>query len=176
MDLPPPQVVERPPLTLAGMSYFGDPFTSHAGWTEENEIGRLWCRLGRYLESAGAGMPAVTYEVHLQGSESPLTGEFEVFAGYPVPGPGAPALGEVAVELATRTLPGGTYVEVELRGADIVAENAVLADWFRESGYREGGPFVVMAYDERFLGTDRLDESVVTFLMPVRPADDDVPG
>jgi len=177
MSAPGPRVVHRPALTLAGLSFYGDPFTSHAGWTEENEIGRLWIRLGRYLEGVDAPMPEVTYEVHLRGAESPLTGEFEVFAGYPVPGPGAAGPGEVAVELVARTLPAGEYVEIELRGADIVEENPVLAEWFSESGYREGGPFIVLRYDERFLGTDRLDESVVTFLMPVRPAaDGDVAG
>lgn len=172
MPLPPPRVVDHPARTLAGMSFFGDPFTSHAGWTEENEIGRLWKRLGRYLEGVGAPRPDVMYEVHLRGAESVLTGEFEVFAGYPVPGPCAPAPGDVAVELVTRTLPAGTYVELELRGADIVEENPVLVEWFARSGYREAGSFVVLRYDERFLGTDRLDESVVTFLMPVRPAAD----
>ncbi len=172
MSLPPPRVVDRPALTLAGMSFFGDPFTSHAGWTEENEIGRLWVRLMRHLESVGALKPHVTYEVHLRGTDSALTGEFEVFAGYPVPGPCAPAPDDVAVELVARTLPAGEYLEIELHGADIVEENPVLAQWFSESGYREGGPFIVLRYDERFLGADRLDESVVTFLMPVRPAAD----
>lgn len=177
MSAPGPRIVHRPALTLAGMSFYGDPFTSHAGWTEDNEIGRLWIRLGRYLESVGASMPGVTYEVHLRSAETALTGDFEVFAGYPLPGPGALAPAEVAVELMSRTLPPGDYVEIELRGADIVEENPVLAEWFRESGYREGGPFIVLRYDERFLGTDRLDESVVTFLMPVRPAaDGDVAG
>lgn len=168
---PTPRVVRYPAMPLAGMSFFGDPFTSHAGWTEENEIGRLWCRLGRYLDAAGATVPAVTFEVHLRGAETALTGEFEVFAGYPVPGPCAPGVGDVAVELVTRTLPAGMYVEVELCGTDIVEENPVLADWFRASGYREDGSFLLMRYDERFLGTDRLGDSVVTFAMPVRPRD-----
>ncbi len=172
MQLLPPRVVDRPALTLAGMSFFGDPFTSHAGWTEENEIGRLWVRLMRHLEAAGAPEPELTYEVHLRGAESALTGEFEVFAGYPVPGPCAPAPDRVAVELVSRTLPAGEYLEIELRGADIVEENPVLAEWLRTSGYREAGAFVVLRYDERFLGADRVDESVVTFLMPVRPAAD----
>ena len=177
MSAPGPRVVHRKPLTLAGMSFYGDPFTSRAGWTEENEIGRLWMRLGRYLASVGAPMPEVSYEVHLRGADSALTGEFEVFAGYPVPVPGAVRPGDVAVELVTRTVPEGEYVEIELCGADILEESPVLADWFTESGYREGGPFIVLRYDERFLGTDRLDESVVTFLMPVRQAaDGDVAG
>jgi hypothetical protein len=46
-----PVLVELGARTLAGMSFFGDPFTSHAGWTEENEIGRLWQRFQAHVET-----------------------------------------------------------------------------------------------------------------------------
>ena len=33
------RVVEKDQMLLVGLSFFGDPFKSSAGWTEENEIG-----------------------------------------------------------------------------------------------------------------------------------------
>ena len=41
-------------MLLVGLSFFGDPFKSSAGWTEENEIGRLWVRFMAFLEDQGA--------------------------------------------------------------------------------------------------------------------------
>ena len=39
-----PKIVERERITLVGLSFFGDPFREKGGWTEQNEIGRLWSR------------------------------------------------------------------------------------------------------------------------------------
>ena len=39
-----PRIVESERIILVGFSFFGDPFALSAGWTEENEIGRLWQR------------------------------------------------------------------------------------------------------------------------------------
>jgi hypothetical protein len=173
-----PRVVDLPDVSLAGLSFFGDPFTSHAGWTEENEIGRLWTRLGGRLRRSGSAAPHLMYEVHVRTEESLVTGEFEVFAGYAVPGPDAPGPGSLAVDLVGKTLPAGPYVEVELRGSQIVGEGPALGEWLGAQGLREGGPFIVLLYDDRFLGMDRLDESTVTFRMPVRAVggDDDGPA
>ena len=43
-----PRLVEADRITLVGFSFFGDPFRMSAGWTEENEIGRLWKRFMAY--------------------------------------------------------------------------------------------------------------------------------
>ena len=48
-----PQIVEKPQMMLLGLSFFGDPFSLSAGWTEENEIGRLWKRFMAYLAEQG---------------------------------------------------------------------------------------------------------------------------
>ncbi|GEM_PF-3859724 len=40
-----PTIRELDQIILVGFSFFGDPFAESSGWTEENEIGRLWNRL-----------------------------------------------------------------------------------------------------------------------------------
>ena len=44
-----PTIVDRGEMILLGLSFFGDPFRISEGWTEENEIGRLWQRFITYL-------------------------------------------------------------------------------------------------------------------------------
>jgi hypothetical protein len=41
-----PKIIEQKQLTLARMSFCGDPVHTSEFWTEENEIGRV-CRPGR---------------------------------------------------------------------------------------------------------------------------------
>lgn len=86
-----PRIESHQRLTIAGLSFFGDPFHTNAGWTEENEIGRLWQRLFGYLTLPDCPYPRpeVYYEVHLRSHATPMTGEFEVFVGFEVPGAGA---------------------------------------------------------------------------------------
>ena len=42
---------KRSKIFLIGCSFYGDPFTGSAGWTEENEIGRLWNRFMNYVQN-----------------------------------------------------------------------------------------------------------------------------
>jgi len=44
-----PTMIEKRQMILLGFSFFGDPFKISGGWTEENEIGRLWKRFMAYL-------------------------------------------------------------------------------------------------------------------------------
>ena len=83
------RIVEKEQMLLVGLSFFGDPFKSSAGWTEENEIGRLWVRFMTYLENQGARIqhimdPEVSYEVHIEHPETQAKGEYEVFVGLEV--------------------------------------------------------------------------------------------
>lgn len=161
-------VVDRPAQHLAGLGYYGDPIASHAGWTEENEIGRLWSRLTGYLAGPGSPFPppTVTYELHLRNEHSASTGEFEVFAGFEVPEGTVPP-----VDLSLKVIPAGRYAVVEVDGDEIVTDWPEVQAWLAENGLVESDAFVLMRYDERFLGVDRIAESVMTVLIPVRPAD-----
>ena len=48
-----PKIVDSDRMLLLGLDFFGDPFQSSSGWTEENEIGRLWQRFMAFLTRAG---------------------------------------------------------------------------------------------------------------------------
>ena len=163
------QVVIRrhPRLLLAGFSFFGDPFHSHAGWTEANEIGRLWQRLLAYWQAPERGVPpTVMYEVHIQNSETPRTGEFEVFVGYEVSSRDA-----LPFELCLKHLPETTYAVFTLRGDQMQQDEPLVDNWLRANGYRAGLPFFIQRYDERYRGLDRLEESELDFLVPIAPVE-----
>jgi len=157
-----PQVVIRrqPQLILAGLSFFGDPFHSHAGWTEANEIGRLWQRLLTSVQTAR--QLSVMYEVHVQNDETLVTGEFEVFVGYEVS-----AL-DVSYQLCVKILPETEYAVFTFPGTQVHQDEPVVDNWLRANGYRTAYPFYLQQYDQRFKGMDNLDESVIDFLVPVR--------
>lgn len=165
-----PRLVERPALVLAGMSFFGDPFTSHTGWTEENEIGRLWARLMAFAcaDDAPLATPTVAWELHVRGAQALETGEFEVFVGFETPD-----AGPLPVELSRKTAPGGPCVELELTVAEMTADNPVLDRWLRATGHRDTGKYVLMRYDERYHGTG--GDSVLTLYVPVTPGADEQP-
>jgi hypothetical protein len=81
-----PRIIEKPQMILLGFNFFGDPFKISGGWTEENEIGRLWQRFMAYLAKHRPRIKhiktdAVMYEVHVEHEETALTGEHEVFVG-----------------------------------------------------------------------------------------------
>jgi hypothetical protein len=56
-----PAVVELEARTLVGMSFFDNPFTSHAGWTEETPTGVSYSRpdLRPRWRMTEYGLPAV---------------------------------------------------------------------------------------------------------------------
>ena len=59
MDLADPEIIEAGPMTFVGFSFFGDPFQLSGGWTEENEIGRLWSRFMAYFANHHADIKHV---------------------------------------------------------------------------------------------------------------------
>jgi hypothetical protein len=82
-----PRFIDSDRLQLVGFSFYGDPFRRSPGWTEENEIGRLWSRFMTYATEHQAQLapilraPGIAYEVHIYNDETQVTGEFEVFVG-----------------------------------------------------------------------------------------------
>ncbi len=150
----------KPRMFLAGLSFFGDPFHSHAGWTEENEIGRLWQRL---LGCLPENHPTVMYEVHVQNDETLLTGEFEVFVGYEIPTPD-----NVPYAMCIKVLPETDYAIFTLQGTQIHQDEPIVDQWLHANGYKIAYPFYLQQYDQRFKGMDQLEESLIDFLVPVR--------
>jgi predicted transcriptional regulator YdeE len=158
----------QPQRWLAGFSFFGDPFHAHAGWTEANEIGRLWQRLLRFQQLPAAqelrlAQPGVAYEVHLQQPDTAHTGEFEVFVGVEVP-----TLALLPVELCLKLIPAATFAVFTLRGDEIKQDEPLIDSWLQANGYVMASSLLMQRYDERFKGLDRLDESELQWLVPVR--------
>ncbi len=155
-------------MLLGGMSFFGDPFSISAEWTEENEIGRLWNRFIAYLMKEDWDLLSTEdrtmYEVHTEHDETDQKGNFEVFVGKEVD-----TLDKVPVELLVKVLPASTYAVFTLKGADITSDwpRAVYQEWLPASDYRLAHPFGFQLYDERFKGMDKLKESTLDVYVPV---------
>ena len=84
-----PEIVERGRIILVGFSLFGDPFAESGGWTEENEIGRLWNRFTAYFIEHGDRIhhvkdAAVAYEVHVESAETATKGHIAYLSPFPV--------------------------------------------------------------------------------------------
>ena len=164
-----PRLIDSGPMTLVGLSFFGDPFRLHGGWDQENEIGRLWARFmatyaQREVEIRHVVDPSVMYEVHIEHGETAQTGEFEVFCGLEVA-----RLGKTPVELVAKVLPATQYVAFCLRGAEIASDwNQMMTDWLAQAGYQCAFPYGFQRYDERFKGMEDMEGSVLEAYVPIK--------
>jgi AraC family transcriptional regulator len=163
-----PRLVEKDQVVLVGFSFFGDPFRVSGGWTEENEIGRLWNRLMAFLEEHRQRIHCVTswevmYEVHVEHPETARSGEFEVFCGLETE-----RLEDIPAELTCKVLPATTYAVFTLYGEQITSDwNMLITEWMSRSDYRRAYPYGFQRYDERFRGVERITESVLDVYVPV---------
>lgn len=163
-----PKFVDKEPIILAGVSFFGDPFAESGGWTEENEIGRLWERF--FETAAGTGLAcedpedaSPILEVHVEGPESAAKGHREVFIGVKID-----TLDEVPVEMLVKVLPAATYAVFTFRGARITSDwSQMVTQWMLEEGYRSAYPFGFQLYDSRFAGLDQIESSEIDVYIPV---------
>lgn len=166
-----PTIVQKDEIILVGMSFYGDPFETSAGWTEENQIGRLWQRLMAYLaENAEAIKHRVpieaSYEVHVYGPETMSKGLFEVFVGLQVE-----RLESVPVDLGVKILPPTEYAIFTLQGEQIASDwHLEIDQWIAAAGYQVAYPYNFQYYDERFRGLDLIEDSQLDVFMPVKKA------
>ena len=165
-----PTIVQKEEIILVGISFYGDPFETSAGWTEENQIGRIWQRLMAYLaenpEAIQHRVPIqASYEVHVYGPETTTKGLFEVFVGIPVE-----RLQAVPVDLLVKILPATEYAVFTLQGEQISSDwHLEIDQWIAEAGYQQSLPFSFQYYDARFKGVDQIEESILDVYMPVAP-------
>ena len=164
-----PRIVEKGEIILVGFSFFGDPFATSAGWTEENEIGRVWQRLMTYLENHGSRVKHVkdaglSYEVHIGQEETDSRGHIEVFVGMEVE-----KLEDVPVELLVKILPSTKYAVFTLKGEQITSDwsKTIYHEWLPQSGYGQVHRYGFQCYDHRFKGLDNIDESELDIYVPI---------
>jgi predicted transcriptional regulator YdeE len=165
-----PILIDHPPASIVGMTFYGDPFSASAGWTEENEIGRLWARMMAYWQAHSATLrhvrePGVMLEIHVWSEASRHTGEFDVFVGVEVA-----ELEAVPVDLVVKLLPATTYAIFTLEGEEITTDwpQQIYQAWMSEASYESAHPYMIQHYDARFKGLDHLEGSELDIYIPVK--------
>jgi len=163
------KIVERDETKLVGMVFYGDPFKEVQGWSDENQIGRLWTRFNTYREAhpelfEHAIEPTVGYEVHVGTDEYEETKEYFIYVGVQVP-----SFESVPPVTFGKVLEAGTYALVTLKGEEIASNwgDAIYKEWLPASEYEEGLPYTIERYDARFKGPED-PESVLEILVPVK--------
>ncbi len=159
-----PRIVEMEELTLVGMVFYGDPFKDARGWSEENEIGKLWTRFVAREKLIKNVTGHGGYEVHIEPEEYEDTKKYYVFVGVKVG-----QVEDLPLEMFTKILPAGTYAVFTLKGEQITSDwtKAIYEEWLPGSGYRERDKFLIEYYDEkRFQGMDN-PESQLDIYLPV---------
>lgn len=169
-----PKITESRQIILAGMSFYGDPFDTHSGWDEDNQIGLLWKRLHAFvkIESSTAFFLKSSnwYEVHIYSEETQSRGLFEVFVGVECE---RDRITELPPQLLVKNLPETKYAVFTFKGEEISADwEKILSDWMAGSGFESAGAYNFQFYDERFKGLDRLDESVLDVYIPIKKKND----
>jgi predicted transcriptional regulator YdeE len=167
-----PRIIEKERIILVGVSFFGDPFAESGGWTEANEIGRLWDRFFEAAASTGLACEdpetaSPILEVHVEGPEATAKGHREVFVGVE-----NDTLDDVPVEMLVKVLPASTYAVFTVQGEQITSDwSHTITEWMQEECYRTAYPFGFQLYDSRFLGLDQLAASAVDVYTPVTRQD-----
>jgi len=163
------QLIKKGPLFLAGLSFFGDPFAYQMEWQTENEIGQLWNRYYALLAAEPAFKTLAFqahdfFEIHLMHAETHENGKYEVFIGTEVKD-----FQQVPLHFVIKRLPPSEYLQITVRGQAIVEDydNLLIDQKIEALGYKRNLAFHLLTYDERFLGMERLSESLVTFWIPV---------
>ena len=168
-----PRIIEKGQIMLVGFSFFGDPFAESSGWTEENEIGRLWNRFTTYLTGHRDRIKhikddAFAYEVHVESEETAAKGHREIFIGVEVE-----KLEDVPVEMLVKVLPPVQYAVFTLKGEQITSDwSRMIWEWMSVAGYESAYEYGFQLYDQRFKGLDNLEGSELDVYVPVKPADD----
>jgi len=169
-----PSIVHKPEIKLVGISFYGDPFDTHSGWDQNNEIGRLWVRFFDYLQTnmdniPNLARPDAMYEMHVYGEEMLTIGHFEVFVGIEVEN-----LESVPLDLLAKIIPASQYAVFTLEGEQITADWHLTVDkWISEAGYQRDESFSFQYYDHRFKGIDRIAESQLDVYLPILQTDQD---
>ncbi len=165
-----PKIVHKDQLILLGLSFYGDPFQSSAGWTEENEIGRLWKRFMVFWERHKEEPlhvidPDSFYEVHLDSDERITTGNYEVFVGTAVS-----HIENIPTSALVKVLPTTTYAVFTLHGEQITSDwhQLIYHEWLPGSGYEIVHGYSIQLYDHRFKGMNHLSESTLDIYMPIQ--------
>jgi predicted transcriptional regulator YdeE len=159
-------------LLLGGMNFYGDPFSTKAGWDSENEIGKTWQRFIKFTQENPkrpySRQKPVFYEIHIFGPETEQKGCYEIFVGEEV------KTAELPIFLSAKFIAASDYLKITLYGKEMVDDWCNMLDTkiLPSHGLKRKASYLIEAYDERFHGMDRLDESVLDVYIPVEKEDE----
>jgi len=166
------EIIVNRSFRLLGCVYYGDPFHSEAGWTEENEIGLTWQRfmtifqknqelIKKFIVNEDFG-----YELHIEPDEYKDTKKYYVFVGMEV----SEEIEKVPLEMFIKVLPTTMYAVFTFKGKDIIrAGNYIWHNWLPTSDkYKEAFPYEIQAYErKRFFGLND-ERSEIDFYIPIK--------
>jgi AraC family transcriptional regulator len=164
------EIVSDISFQILGCVFYGDPFHSAKGWSEENEIGLTWIRFMELYEQYEDIIqkyrinPNETMEIHIEPKEYKKDKKFYVFVGIKVS-----KLKEMPIEMFSKVLPLTKYVKFTFKGKYMFqGSNYIWKDWFPNSDYQESYPYLIQVYDEtRFLGMDN-EDSELDYYVPIK--------
>ncbi|MCP4136237.1 MAG: GyrI-like domain-containing protein [bacterium] len=165
-----PTIISENSIFVVGMSFYGDPFNTFSGWSEENEIGLLWKRFMQFFASNPGAIKhikddKVFLELHIETSETAEKGIYEVFIGTIVE-----KIEDIPLPCSVKQLPATEYAIFTLKGKEIFSdwEQNILGKWLNSSQYESAHKFGMQYYDNRFKGMDNLEESELDVYVPVK--------
>jgi len=161
-----PKILEKEKIVLVGMVFYGDPFKNQAGWSQENEIGKLWKRFVAREKTIKNRVGNGGYEVHIEPEEYEETKNYYVFVGVEVE-----KIENLPLEMFTKILPATKYAVFTLKGREITSnwQDKIYKEWLPQSGYEEAHKFTIEYYDDRFKGIDNT-ESELDIYVPIKQA------
>lgn len=165
------RIVKENELIIVGMGFYGDPFSTSSGWTEENEIGLLCKRFINFNENNPEAIKHIRHddvmlEVHLETDETAEKGVFEVFMGVVVD-----KIEDVPLQCVIKRLPPIEYAVFTMKGREITSDwgRDIYIEWLPSSGYEIAYGYNIQYYDARFKGLDNIEESELDIYVPVKP-------
>ena len=174
MTLPEPSFTEEITLKLSGMVYFGNPVHTHEGWTEGNEVGKLWERFMKIcIENADileqvTVEPGIAYEAHIAYAGEPNQ-EYHIFVGIETKNPIT-----YPIELFYKVMPNTKYAVFTAKGPNMADQiETIYTEWLPNSEYVESYPMLIQRYDQkRFRSLDDPD-SEIDFMVPIKEREDE---
>lgn len=161
------ELVSLDSLLLGGVSFYGDPISTKGGWDAENEIGKTWNRFMEFItrntERPYSLHKQYMYEVHIYGSETAVKGYFEVFVGEEV------NTAQLPIEISSKFISASEYLKITLSGKEITGDwwQKLDTDIIPSGGVGRNPAYLIQAYDGRFKGMDRIEDSILDVYIPV---------
>ena len=165
-----PVIIDRDPIIIVGMVYYGNPFHDPGAAPDQNEIGMLWGRFNTYYEDnpkafKDEAKPKVGWELHITTDEYEDTKQYYVMVGVEVS-----VIEDLPLPAFAKVLPAGSYAVFTLKGEEMFSNwgDAIYKDWLPGSAYEEALQITIERYDEdRFKGWGDPD-SEVEIWVPVK--------